>query len=1034
MLVMDASASMTEGFGDRRGSKMEVAQRLISRAARRWDRDGVTAGLMAYGHRSASSCNDIETLVPWGEVNARAFRRALNRMSPRGKTPLSDAMARAASQMKYRDEPATLVLLSDGQESCGRDPCETARELRRRGADFTVHVVGLKVDREAEQELRCVAEATGGRYVSANDADSLLGALDLVTLRREPEVLGTAELRLPQLAPGRYDLTITIDPSLGSAQRTVTRFEVTPRTTRPTLEPLSTPRTPDPESDDALDATTPQPMALEEDGPLPKFVPPRVKPLWLLPNAPERMRPVWLMPKTPPRIRPSWLLPKVVERPRPEWLEVDDRAEEPARDVRQTTAVRAATPEVEQLAPPPRIPERVRPLWLLPEVPPRARPTWLDDNDDATGTPVTDVPRSVPVRVPRPDWLGSDGPRAEMIELESRDVEQPFVVGLGRVSQLSADDDAFTSFEAEPNLERLPGRDEARRPADARLMAESRFVDIGADEPIPLAPVGVVGAETTFERYEAPVAEPLTRSDREREPLRLRYVNAVPERNPAREAWAVADERPRVEQLSARDVAALTRDDEPLLQDRFSWYRPVGPDADADRAKATPLDDVADIVEPTYEQAWVAPVAEPLTPAQLADVRRSDESDLLRDRFSWYRPIGPQEAEDRLTAAEPVEQPSASGTTTVTGTFLRDRFAWYAPVEGDRETSGVRQEPLPRDRTAMLDADAMGADEPMDARGAVVDRRETETRFGGSAASAGTSADNFPTEKFLDGRYAWYQAVDRDPASDTSLVQTETGEWVPTTTTPEMGDRIAMRAPSSGGSGGPDVTGGQLPGAGDALAPVPTMTDAEQRAADEADAAARLAMVPPAPRTVTGPKFARIASVKAGFTFSIAWDGRERQKDWIAVARPDDPADDYIALKATKNAGDIELRAPSTPGEYEVRYISSMDGRVMSRQSFTVTRGTVRLVSMEFVEVEDEMSVWWDGPGHTSDIVTLATAEMEDGDYLISRPIVDGNPVKMVAPNEPGEYELRYINGTESVVMHRTKLTVMKRQRVAASP
>jgi Ca-activated chloride channel homolog len=174
ILVLDGSGSM---WGQIDGvSKIEIARNEISQMLTSWDQ-GVDLGLMTYGHRSKGDCNDIELVIPPQPVNQRAFQSAVNAISPKGKTPLSSAVKLAAEQMRYTEERATVVLLSDGIETCEADPCELANALEAQGVDFTAHVIGFDItDKEAKQ-LSCLAENTGGRFFLAGNSGELTNAL-----------------------------------------------------------------------------------------------------------------------------------------------------------------------------------------------------------------------------------------------------------------------------------------------------------------------------------------------------------------------------------------------------------------------------------------------------------------------------------------------------------------------------------------------------------------------------------------------------------------------------------------------------------------------------------------------------------------------------------------------------------------------------------------------------------------------------------------------------------------------------------------
>lgn len=99
-------------------------------------------------------------------------------------------MLEAAKILNYRDTRATVILVSDGIESCNADPCALARELEKGGVDFTAHVIGFDVSRiEDPTQLSCLADETGGQYLTANNAVELLAALQTVAAPPPPPML-----------------------------------------------------------------------------------------------------------------------------------------------------------------------------------------------------------------------------------------------------------------------------------------------------------------------------------------------------------------------------------------------------------------------------------------------------------------------------------------------------------------------------------------------------------------------------------------------------------------------------------------------------------------------------------------------------------------------------------------------------------------------------------------------------------------------------------------------------------------------------
>lgn len=174
MIVLDASGSMRARIGRER--KMDIARRVVRDLMRDWDAS-VQIGLSAYGHRRKGDCRDIQTLYPVGKADARRIMRTVNALRPKGKTPLSAAVKQAAEHLKYTEDPATVILISDGKETCQADPCAVGKALKEAGVNFKVHVIGFAVSRKEQVGLRCLAQNTGGLFVTARDARSLLAGL-----------------------------------------------------------------------------------------------------------------------------------------------------------------------------------------------------------------------------------------------------------------------------------------------------------------------------------------------------------------------------------------------------------------------------------------------------------------------------------------------------------------------------------------------------------------------------------------------------------------------------------------------------------------------------------------------------------------------------------------------------------------------------------------------------------------------------------------------------------------------------------------
>ena len=161
LYILDGSGSM---WGRVDGKfKIQVAKEVMTTLLKETPAD-IECGVMVYGHRKKGDCADIEMLIPIGALDREAAIPKINGISPKGKTPISDSIALAVNKIRGNEGAATLVLVSDGLETCGKDPCEVVKKIKESGIHFVMHVVGFDVKTKAAEQLACIAQAGGGQY------------------------------------------------------------------------------------------------------------------------------------------------------------------------------------------------------------------------------------------------------------------------------------------------------------------------------------------------------------------------------------------------------------------------------------------------------------------------------------------------------------------------------------------------------------------------------------------------------------------------------------------------------------------------------------------------------------------------------------------------------------------------------------------------------------------------------------------------------------------------------------------------------
>jgi hypothetical protein len=184
-LILDASGSMAQRIGGE--TRMAIAKRVLHDViAAIPEREGVNVGFRLYGHRGdnsaagkAVSCRSSELLVPIEGVDKAALDDAVDAARATGWTPLATSIRRAIADFppQTRGVVNAVVLVTDGLETCGGDPCAAAAEAAASDVELTTHVVSFAQSTEERAILECIADAGDGLLLGADDADELAAAL-----------------------------------------------------------------------------------------------------------------------------------------------------------------------------------------------------------------------------------------------------------------------------------------------------------------------------------------------------------------------------------------------------------------------------------------------------------------------------------------------------------------------------------------------------------------------------------------------------------------------------------------------------------------------------------------------------------------------------------------------------------------------------------------------------------------------------------------------------------------------------------------
>jgi len=176
LFVLDGSQSM---YGRWQSDvKMNIAQGLLSNLLDSLkDVQNIQLALRVYGHQKTyppQDCNDTRLVVPFANDNAMRIKNQLRYIKPKGTTPIAFALEQSAGDFPACDDCRNIIILiTDGLEECGGDPCAVSRDLQKRGIALKPFVIGI--GRNFREAFDCV-----GTYFDASSEEQFGKALDLV--------------------------------------------------------------------------------------------------------------------------------------------------------------------------------------------------------------------------------------------------------------------------------------------------------------------------------------------------------------------------------------------------------------------------------------------------------------------------------------------------------------------------------------------------------------------------------------------------------------------------------------------------------------------------------------------------------------------------------------------------------------------------------------------------------------------------------------------------------------------------------------
>jgi len=212
LFLLDGSASM---YGEwERTLKIRVARSILSKLVDSLKVDpNVELALRIYGHNSPPedrNCEDTKLEVPFSQSNHDQIIETIRNLEPKGTTPIAYSLEQAAKDYPVSSEYRNiLIIITDGIEACGGDPCKVSIALQSKGIFLRPFVIGMNMDEDYQKQFECV-----GTYFDTKKIDDFQQALNLALKQSLSSTTVTVELLDQDNMPTETNVNVSFINSL----------------------------------------------------------------------------------------------------------------------------------------------------------------------------------------------------------------------------------------------------------------------------------------------------------------------------------------------------------------------------------------------------------------------------------------------------------------------------------------------------------------------------------------------------------------------------------------------------------------------------------------------------------------------------------------------------------------------------------------------------------------------------------------------------------------------------------------------------
>lgn len=158
LFVFDASNSMRSQHEGK--TRMDGAKTLFFRFIDSLSKDrNFQFALRMYGHTvkyPPGDCKDSKLVVPFMPNNLELIKKKVKEAKPTGITPIEHSLTQSANDFPDNKANNIVIIITDGIEECGGDPCSARQKLMQKGIIFKPFIIGIGLSPEQIKTFECV--------------------------------------------------------------------------------------------------------------------------------------------------------------------------------------------------------------------------------------------------------------------------------------------------------------------------------------------------------------------------------------------------------------------------------------------------------------------------------------------------------------------------------------------------------------------------------------------------------------------------------------------------------------------------------------------------------------------------------------------------------------------------------------------------------------------------------------------------------------------------------------------------------------